>query len=157
MIGRPKTREVQRDAVQYTDELKEHAFRVSNAAGHTKQPNLRLASVFQYRLNKRSSIIGQRAQLSSATWNWQHRDDAGDGESGGKDVHCGGVKHDSRAAAPNHRHSSYSYTYPVERSDERLNMTISIRHRVTHNNLFSIFFRSHSHIHHVHMFVVHSS
>ena len=75
------------------------------------------------------------AAFQRATWNWQHRDDARDGESGGEDVHCDGDKHASRAAVPNHRHSSFCYTCcpgaaslapkaplsTVERSDERLN------------------------------------
>ena len=58
----------------------------------------------------RTRSIGRRAQHSSATWNWRHRGDAGDGESGGRDVQRDGGKHARRDAAPNQRHSSFSYT-----------------------------------------------
>ena len=51
-----------------------------------------------------------RAPLSRATWNWRHRVDASDGESDVRAARCDEDEHDSRAAAPNRRHSSFSYT-----------------------------------------------
>ena len=82
---------------------------------------------------QRTSTVGQRAQLSSATWYWRHRVDADDGESGGRDVICDGDKHARRAAAPSHRHSfiifmhccPYGRYTAVERSEERLVETIN--------------------------------
>ena len=79
----------------------------------------------------RTSIIVDENADSSAAWNWRRRVDASNGESGGRDVQCDGDNHGSRAAALNHRHSSFCYTCcpyaaylaqnSVERSDERLN------------------------------------
>ena len=81
----------------------------------------------------RTSIIVDENADSSAAWNWRRRVDASNGESGGRDVQCDGDNHGSRAAALNHRHSSFCYTCcpyaaylaqnSVERSDERLNST----------------------------------
>ena len=83
----------------------------------------------------RTSIIVDENADSSAAWNWRRRVDASNGESGGRDVQCDGDNHGSRAAALNHRHSSFCYTCcpyaaylaqnSVERSDERLNKVVA--------------------------------
>ena len=85
----------------------------------------------------RTSIIVDENADSSAAWNWRRRVDASNGESGGRDVQCDGDNHGSRAAALNHRHSSFCYTCcpyaaylaqnSVERSDERLNRGYLLR------------------------------
>ena len=59
----------------------------------------------------RTSIIVDENADSSAAWNWRRRVDASNGESGGRDVQCDGDNHGSRAAALNHRHSSFCYDY----------------------------------------------
>ena len=59
---------------------------------------------------QRTSIIGQRAQPSSATCNWRHRVDASDRESGGRAARHDEDEHARRAAAPSHLQSSFSHT-----------------------------------------------